>query len=193
MDKLDAANTWENIHCRAKIIESKLIIPETLPDYGDYSLKFYPSSGHIFGSVAIFCALGYYSAVKPLITYFKHYLIAMQINDDAHDLEEDLRRGHLSTVATLVIKDFKEKYPLKKEIDLNNDLKEIKQIFWFKTVKDAVEIAIYHTQKSREALKSITILEDCAPLEHYINIVENVAKNTLIEQKKSIDFLKNFK
>ncbi|HOI60208.1 MAG TPA: hypothetical protein PKU93_02670 [Candidatus Pacearchaeota archaeon] len=193
MDKLDAANTWENIHCRAKIIESKLIIPETLPDYGDYSLKFYPSSGHIFGSVAIFCALGYYSEVKPLITYFKHYLIAMQINDDAHDLEEDLGRGHLSTVAALVIKDFKEKYPLKKEIDLNNDLKEIKQIFWFKTVKDAAEIAIYHTQKSREALKSITILEDCAPLEHYINIVENVAKNTLIEQKKSIDFLKNFK
>lgn len=193
MDKLDTANTWENVHCRAKIIRSKLMIPENLPDYGNYELKFYPSSGHVLGSAALFCLLGYYDEIKPLITFFKHYLISMQINDDVHDLEEDLRRGHLSTAVTLVINDFKEKYPQKKEIDLNNDLEEIKQIFWFKTVKDASEIAIYHTTKSREALKSIAIIENYAPLEHYINIVENVAKNTLNEQKKSIDFLKTFK
>lgn len=193
MDKLDTANTWENIHCRAKIVGSKLIIPENLPDYGNYELKFYPSSGHILGSAALFCFLGHYNEVKPLITYFKHYLIAMQINDDVHDLEEDLKRGHLSTAITLVINDFREKYPQKKEIDLNNDLEEIKQIFWFKTVKKASEIAIYHTRKSREALRSITVIENYAPLEHYINIVENVAKNTLNEQEKSIDFLKTFK
>lgn len=193
MDKLDAANTWENMHCRAKVIDSKLIIPEKLPNYGNYDLKFYPSSGHILGSVALFCFLGYYNEVRPLIAYFKHYLIAMQINDDVHDLEEDLRRGHLSTVVTLTINDFKEKYPYKKEIDLNNDLKEIKEIFWFKTVRNASEIAIYHTKKSREALKSISVIKNYAPLGHYIDIVENVAKSTLNEQVKSIDFLKTFK
>lgn len=192
MDKLDAANTWETMHCRARIEKSKLIIPQKLPQYDNYELKFHPSSGHILSSVAMFYSLGYgenSKEVKNLISYFKNYLIAMQINDDVHDFEEDLKRGHLSTTIVMLLEDLE---PNQMQIDLINDLEKLKRMFWFKTVIKASEKAIYHTEKAREALKNIGIIENFAPLEHYIDITENVAKRTLEEQSKSVHFLNNF-
>ena len=140
----------------------------------------------------MFYSLGYdenSKEVKNLISYFKNYLIAMQINDDVHDFEEDLKRGHLSTAIVMLLEDLD---PNQMQIDLINDLEKLKRMFWFKTVIKASKKAIYHTEKAREALKNISIIENFAPLEHYIDITENVAKRALEEQNKSVDFLNNF-
>jgi len=196
MDKLDAANTWETVYCRAEANGSKIIIPENIPDYGNYEAAYEPASGHILGPVAMLYLLGCQknsSEIQNLISYFRNYLIAMQINDDAHDWEEDLRRGHLSTVAVMLLKDYQEKYPGKKEIDIDKELQELQKIFWFKTIIKASETAVWHTDRSREALKAMPILEDIAPLERLIIITENVAKKALDEQKKTKDFLEAYK
>jgi hypothetical protein len=196
MDGLDAANTWETIHCRAKIQGSKFIIPASLPDYGNYDLKYRPASGHILGPTAMLVHLGYglgSAETQNLLSYFKNYLIAMQLNDDTHDWQEDMQRGHLSPVVTMMVRDWQNKYPDKKEIDLEKDLEKLRQIFWFKTIVQACETAILHTEKSRQALKAMTILENPAPLARLIDITENVAKKALAEQKKSTDFLREFK
>jgi hypothetical protein len=192
MDNLDGANTWETIYCRAEISGSKLIIPNRFPDYGDYEFKFRPASGHILGSVAIMVQAGYgleSPEVKNFIAYFRHYLIAMQINDDSHDWEEDLRRGHISTVVAELLKDYQEKYPDKKEIDLQDDLLELKKIFWFKTIVKMARLTVGHTEESRRMLQTVAAFENIAPLERFINITESVAKLALDEQKKSLDFL----
>ncbi|KPJ55188.1 hypothetical protein AMJ47_01590 [Parcubacteria bacterium DG_72] len=196
MDKLDAANTWETVYCRTKVESGKLTIPENIPNYGNYDLKYQPASGHILGPVAMLYLLGYKEnspEMQNLISYFRNYLIAMQINDDAHDWEEDLRRGHLSTVVVMLLQDYLEKYPNKKEIDTDKELEELQKIFWFKTIVKACQTAIFHTDKSRKALKSITILEDITPLERFIIIAENVAKKALKEQETTTDFLKSYK
>ena len=196
MDKLDAANTWETIHCRTKVINSKFIIPEKLPDYKNYDFKFYPASGQILGPLAILIKLGFKlnsPEATNLTNYFKNYLIAMQINDDSHDWLEDMERGHLSTVVTIMIKDWQEKYPDKKEIDLKKDLKKLQEIFWFKTIKTAGELAVTYTTKSRIALNKLSFLENPAPLAYFIDIAENVAKKALNEQQKSLDFLEEWK
>jgi len=196
MDGLDAANTWETIHCRAKIQGSKFIIPASLPDYDDYDLKYRPASGHILGPTAMLVHLGYgldSAETQNLISYFKNYLIAMQLNDDTHDWQEDMQRGHLSPVVTMMVRDWQNKYPDKKEIDLEKDLEELRQIFWFKTIVQVCETAILRTEKSRQALRAMTILENPAPLAHFIDITENVARKALDEQKKSTDFLREFK
>lgn len=195
MDRLDTANTWETVHCRMNVVNAKFCIPKNLPDYGSYDFKYCPASGHVLGPVAMLYILGYKedsSETKKLISYFKNYLIAMQINDDSHDWEEDLRRGHLSTVVVLLLRDFQEQYPDKKEIDINKDLLDLKKVFWFKTVITASRIAILHTDKSRQALKSMKILEDIGPLERLIIITEKVAKKVLNEQKKTADFLEKY-
>jgi hypothetical protein len=195
MDNLDSANNWETLHCRAEVRGSKFIIPERLPDYGDYEFKFRPASGHIVGPVAILLQIGYKMdsvEVKNFISYFKNYLIAMQINDDSHDWEEDLRRGHLSTVVAELLKDYKEKHPNKKEIDLDAELLELKKIFWFTTISKMAQVAIKHTKRSRKALRSITAFEDTSPLERFVTITENVAKLALDEQEKTVDFLHSY-
>lgn len=195
MDKLDAANTWETIYCRTKVIDSKFIIPDKLPEYNNYDLKFYPASGQILGPVAMLVKAGFpleSKEVENLTNYFRNYLIAMQINDDAHDYIEDMERGHLSTVVVLLLKDWQEKYPGTKEIDLVADLEKIQKLFWFKTIKTAAELAVTYTNKSREALDKLYFLENPSPLAHFIDIAENVAKTALDEQQKSLDFLKEF-
>ena len=193
MDNLDGANFWETQACRTKVEGSIFHIPKVLPDYADYENKFRPASGHILGPVAMLVMLGYgidSPEVKNFIDYFRHYLIAMQINDDAHDWEEDMRRGHISTVVHLLLLDFERKEGI---IDLEKDLPELKKVFWFKTIKKAAEIAVSHTEKSRQALTGISIFENINPLERIINISESVAKKALQEQTDSVNFLESYK
>ncbi|EKE11249.1 MAG: hypothetical protein ACD_15C00113G0014 [uncultured bacterium] len=192
MDKLDAANTWETVHCRTKIEGSKFFIPKNIPDYGNYDLKFQPASGHILGPVALLVYLGYdlnSEEVQNLIAYFKNYLIAMQINDDAHDWEEDMRRGHLSTVVVMLLKDLAW---TKESVDLDKDIVELKKTFWFKTIGRASQAAVDYAEKSRAALDALMIIENKAPLERFITDTENIAKKALKEQKESVNFIENY-
>jgi hypothetical protein len=196
MDDLDIANTWENVFCRAKIENGKFIIPGKIPDYENYDRKYQPASGHILGPVAMLLQSGHKLScphVQNFISYFKNYLIAMQINDDAHDWQEDMERGHISTVVAMMLQDWQEKYPDKKEIDLKEDLEKLQQIFWFKTVATACNEAIKYSDQSRKALKSISIFENLAPLEKYCDMTKNVAWQALNKQKESLEFLNQIK
>lgn len=195
MDKLDAANTWEILHCRAKIEDSCFIIPTALPDYKDYEVKFYPAAGQILGPIAILVKLGFNlasSEINNLTQYFKNYLIAMQLNDDAHDWQEDLRRGHISTVTLELIKDWQEQHPGSKKINLKNDISELQEIFWFKTIKRISQLALEFSNKSESHLKQLDFLENKEFLFKFIKISRQVALAALEEQQKSCDFLKEF-
>lgn len=196
MDQLDNANNWETNYCRTKIIDNNFIIPQKLPEYGNYDLKFYPAAGQIIGPIAILLLNGYQInslEIKFLIDYFKNYLIAMQLNDDAHDWEEDLRRGHLSTAVVILLNNWRSLYPNKQKINLQNDLEKLKEIFWRETIKSVAETALKYTQKSRQALKKMTFLKQPEYLEQFINISENVARQALDERQKGIDLLNELK
>lgn len=196
MDKLDEANNWETNYCRLKVRNNQIIIPEKIIDYKNYEKKFYPAAGQIIGPIAVLNQEGYKinsPEIKLLIDYFKNYLIAMQINDDAHDWEEDLNRGHLSTVTVILIKDWLKINPTKKLIDLQKDLPTLKEIFWKKTIKKAANITLKHTKKSRFFLKKMIFLKEFKYLEHFINISENIAYQALRERKRGIDLLKELK
>lgn len=196
MDRLDAANAWETSSCRAAVGGTSFHIPENIPDYGDYSQKFWPAAGHILGPVAMLLFSGYgleSAETKNLVSYFRNYLIAMQINDDMHDWVEDMRRGHLSTAVAMLLKDWLEEHPGGKKIDLEADLKELQRLFWFKTMARMCGIAVEFSQKSKHALRAMTILENTAPLSRFADNNENAAKKALAERKKSLDFLDVFK
>ena len=195
MDKLDEANTWETLYCRTKVIGSKFIIPERLPNYEDYEYKFRPASGQILGPLLMLLKIGYKldsPETKNLIEYFKNYLIAMQINDDAHDWVEDMERGHLSTVVVLMIHDWLKVYPDTKEIDLVADLEKLQQIFWYQTMPRACQKAIDFTKKSRTALDSMHYIENPQSLRRFIDITENTAQSALTEYQNSLKFLAEF-
>ncbi|MEI6836029.1 MAG: hypothetical protein WCK59_04310 [Candidatus Falkowbacteria bacterium] len=196
MDQLDAANTWETKHCRAKVINSKFVLPEKLLDYQNYENKFRPASGQILGPLVMLLKLGLKlgsADLNYLTYYFKYYLIAMQINDDAHDWLEDLKRGHLSTVVVMLISDWQKAYPQSTQINLISDLEKLQKIFWFQTIKQASQTALLYTKKSRQALNKINCLEDKKPLAKFTDIAENVAQEALDKQKQSLDILEKIK
>ena len=195
MDELDAANTWETMECRTKVSDGIFFIPKKIPDYKNYDLKYQPASGQVLSPVALFCLMGENlesSEVKNLISYFKNYLIAMQINDDAHDWREDMKRGHLSTVVVMMLEDWLNKYPQSKKIDLKKDKSKLEKIYWFKTIKRVCKTALIYTEKSRKSLTKITLIENPTPLERLIKINEEVAQKALREQKNSLDLIKEF-
>jgi hypothetical protein len=195
MDKLDGSNAWEIENCRTKVEGNIFYIPANLPDFGDYENKYRPASGHILSSVAILTQFGKELKTEDwgnIVSYFKHYLIAMQLNDDAHDWEEDLQRGHLSTVVTLLLNDLKKSGWKKETIDLSTDLPEIKKTFWFVTMPQYVKKALSQTEASRKALRSISIIEDTEPLERIITTTENVARQAERESADSEALLKEY-
>lgn len=194
MDRLDAANTWETLYCRAQIKNGHLLIPEKLPDYSDYTLAFEPASAHILGCMIMLFKLGYdfkSREMNNLKKYFKNYLIAMQINDDAHDWEDDLSKGHLSTVVVMIINEYKKNHPEAKQIDLNQK-QELKEIYYNQVIDNMCSLVLDYTQKSRRSLSSLYFLENKYFLEKIINITENVARDTLQEKEKMGQFLKGF-
>ena len=106
MDMVDNATTWELNHCR---VGASVFTPEgvhalwhmPLPSFDDYEMLAQKSLGHALGPLAVLFASGYTETspeVGGVLRFFKHYLIARQLNDDMHDWEEDLGRGHLNAV-----------------------------------------------------------------------------------------------
>ncbi len=196
MDKLDQANTWETIYCRIKKKGNKIFIPEKFPNFKDYTIKYEPASAHILGPIAILKMMDYNEnsfEAKNLIKYFKNYLITKQFNDDLHDWQEDLQRGHLSTAVSELLKSFSKKYPNHKIIDMKKDLEKLQEIYWFDTLPRLCKISLIHSKRSRNALNKLDILEDKLYLEQFIDLPEKCIKDALKEQKKTIDFLKSYR
>ena len=196
MDALDAANTWEMHFCRMKREGTEVFLPEQLPLYGeDFDIKFYPAAGHVFGPVAMFLMCGQNMGspdVKNLIAYFKHYLIAMQLNDDAHDWKEDLERGHISTAVALLLHRWRDMHPERNVINLESDMPELEQLFWFHALGPICESVLSHTRRSRDALSSLSLVEDPTPLDRFIVSNERIAWQALKEQATSEEFLRAF-
>jgi hypothetical protein len=195
MDRLDAANAWEISSCRARVEQGVLHIPAKLPEYSDFSIKFHPAAGHVFGPVALFFGCGYglkSSEVIHLMEYFRHYLIAMQLNDDMHDWKEDLARGHISTAVSVLLSKWQDKYPEQARIDLVRDMPALERIFWFESLKPLCECALMHAAKSRAALERISCIENPIPLEKYIRRNETVVHEALSAHGISKDFLRIF-
>jgi hypothetical protein len=195
MDRLDSANTWETVHCRTKKQGNKIVVPEKFPNFKDYTIKYEPASAHILGPIVILKMIGFNensSQARNTIKYFKNYLITKQFNDDLHDWEEDLERGHLSTTTAEILKIFAKKYPHQKMIDLKKDKEKLQKIYWFEVLPKLCKISLKYSKSSRQALNKLDIFEEKSYLEQFIDLPEKHIKDALKEQKKSIDFLENY-
>lgn len=192
MDKLDAANAWEIAACRMRREGRVVRLPERMPEYGDYGIKFYPAGGHVMGPVAMLVASGRpvdSSAAADLVEYFKHYLVAMQLNDDTHDWKEDLERGHISTAVAELLRAWRARHPERDEIRLDEDMPELERLFWFEALDPLCAAILSHTEKARRALGRLSFLAHPAPLEAFIDRNEQSAYEAMRERERGDAFL----
>jgi hypothetical protein len=195
MDKLDSANEWETSFCRLNIIDNKLIYPTRIPDYGDYTVKYYPAAGHVMGPIALLLRSGYEVnsiEVTSFIEYCKHYLIAMQLNDDAHDWKEDLNRGHISTMVEALLIAWQKEYPDRNDIDLTTDMLALEQLYWYKTLIPICNLILKHTDLATKALNRISFEGDIEALQRLIARNEDLARQAILQQKQSLEFIDSF-
>ncbi|HBG60735.1 MAG TPA: hypothetical protein DDX37_02665, partial [Candidatus Omnitrophica bacterium] len=119
---------------------------------------------------------------KSVYEFFIYYLRAKQLNDDAHDWEEDYSADRYN----YVIEKNKKMFPE----DINSF--SAKKIFW-------EEIAPLELSKIRKyckcAISSIEKCEKIETLDFYYLLISPIAKSTgkaFLERKSAIDFINNF-
>lgn len=176
-DTIDSANSWEITHSRSK---------ESIPDYGDYSQLADKSLGHLLGPVAILFALGYSEKspeLKNLVSFFKHFIIARQLNDDAHDWEDDLKQGHINAVAAELFK--------KKKLTDSPD--ELQKEFWHRTILKTCNDITSHTRKARQNLAKLKIIKNKALFEILLRPIDAAAEKALTERHETLKFIKSYK
>jgi hypothetical protein len=194
MGRLDEANSWEVIHCRMKIVDGKVGVKDfTIPNYGNYERLASKSLGHGLGAIAVLFSLGYKwnsPEITYIVNFFEHYLIAKQLNDDAHDWEDDLRKGHINpVVAQLLKKIYRKKLQEEDDIAIMSMLPKLQEIFWQEIIDDVCKLIFDHTKKARIILKKCRIVVTPGYLEEILVVYENVAHKVLREKKLAVQFV----
>jgi len=194
MDKIDSANSWEIKNCRMKIKDDAIYIPDTLPKYKNYSKLAERSLGHTLGPLAILFFLGYKknsSETKQVFSFFKHYTIARQLNDDAHDWEEDLKKGHINSSGALILKNLKKRNITKiKKDDFTNKLQII---FWNEVIDIVCEKILFEVNEAEKILKKLKIIRDKKIFSKLLDSPKRAAKKAISEKKESLKFLNSYK
>ncbi|MEO7364048.1 MAG: hypothetical protein ABIV43_00880 [Candidatus Saccharimonadales bacterium] len=183
---VDAANTWEFTHTRATLLGSTFQISQ-LPDYRDYDQLAARSWGHILAASGVLCQQGYAvtsAEHRAIRQFFRHYLIARQLNDDAHDWEEDIRRGQLSAVVCLLLR-------RPRTVRLNRDLPRLRQRFWTTTLDEVVILIDNHVALARIALATCPFV-DRGSYESWLQQLETATHKAQTERNRTLEFINSY-
>lgn len=190
LDKLDGANAWEITHCRGVIKHGRLHI-DRLPDYGDYWQLAERSLGHtIAGLGVLYAAQSEKKTVQFLRQFFHHYLIARQLNDDAHDWQQDLSRAHVNAVGARILGKWQAAAgSLKQGIDLRKQAENLNLIMWEQVVQEVVQDVDTHIAKARQALGKFPPGSKVEFFDHLLIPLERSAHRALDERNDAIGFI----
>lgn len=179
LNTIDNANTWEVDHCR---IKNGACINTNFEQLANKSI------GHGMGPFTLLLLSGYTQEsreFKLLYTFFKQYLITKQLNDDAHDWEEDLKKGHLTPVLSLLLKKAEEKGIVKK-------IKNLRELFWREIIQEVCALIYDHAKKAKFSLRKLSVIIDPTMLELLLEKNVLSADKALEEQKEMNAFLQTY-
>lgn len=188
MDGIDQANEWERVNCYRVPIS-----PNDLPSYKNYAALAEKSLGHALGPLAVLFRLGYASDSSDgtaLLAFFRHYLIARQLNDDAHDWLSDLKRGFLNSVSVNVLAEWKKAHD--REFSLETEEKSLQTIFNESVILKAIDAIDSHCKKARTAVGKVKILAESDYLIALVASLEKASALARRERDLAIEFLKSY-
>jgi hypothetical protein len=193
LDQIDGANAWEVTHCRGYSKRGRLYINE-LPNYGRLDQLADRSLGHIIAGIGVLHAAGQDVVARyevALVDFFRHYLIARQLNDDAHDWEEDLLRGHINSTATLILERWLkvDGHSLAKGIDLKRSADTLRLIMWEDVIEDVCGLIDDHIQAARHALNQPNSSLDMSRLLQLLEPLERATQETRTARKQALEFI----
>jgi len=195
MDRVDDANAWEQNHCRIPA-GGQGTLPKNLPLFNAYERLADRSIGHAMGPLAELLFLGYdpgSEECRGVELMFHHYLIARQLHDDAHDWIDDLLRGRMTSIGTLVARRFRKQCP---ERATNASITEIipalKKIFWEEVIDETVDVIRSHIVAARHSRERSHLFHNAPFLEIELKTLETGAARAVKDRDEALLFLKYY-
>lgn len=174
MDQVEQANFWEAANCRNR---------KELPNWqNNYHRLADRSFGHALSPLTLLISQGYLESsleFQNVSNFFQHYLIAKQLNDDAHDWEEDLENGHITPIVSLILSQ-------------KNQKTTFAQIFWQQTLDQVCKMIFKHCKEAKICLDQTDILLSTEYLKQLITNLEKSAKLALKERDQALQFLNTY-
>ena len=190
MNIVDGANIWERHHCRLSN-DGK----GRLPVFGDYDNLANRSIGHAMGPLAELLIAGYGTDSKEfqnILAMFRHYLIARQLHDDAHDWANDLSRGRVNSVGTLVIKNFQGGHRRHARATITDALPLMREFFWEEVIDVVAQLIDRHIAAARHAREISNLISNTNFMEAPLAALEGGAKNAVSERDDALLFLAHY-
>jgi hypothetical protein len=192
-DKIDGANAWELANCRWACQGGQVLANQLLPDYGDLSKLAERSLGHSLTPLAVLLARGFQpdsQAHQQVQQALAHYLIARQLNDDAHDWQDDIRAGQITYVVGTILSGLNLE-PGKHALD--KLLPKMQQQFWHHSLPLVCEEMRRQANLSRQAMLRSSILEPTNVISSLLDAIDKSIDDTLAKQTQARGFLKHYK
>lgn len=193
MNEIDAANTWEVMNARFDV-KKKYELPFALPDFGNYLTLAQRSFGHALGPLCVFFVAGHSMKSKEfqaLTKFFQNYLVAKQLNDDAHDWKIDLSNGRHTPITVMLIKNFQKKYPNKviKHLEI---VEELNKSFWKSDILRVVQLIEVVLKEARETFLVLEKGIDVQQLSNFLLPIEQSLKQVRTQHKQTTEFLSSY-
>jgi hypothetical protein len=188
LNGIDAVTLWERLHCSLEKQDDSFIIPTIFPDYGVHECLAEKSLGHALGPILLCLLQGFADQAVYVEHFFREYLIARQLNDDAHDWLIDLHNGFLNSVSGPVVQLWREQNT-DQYLNVVREEKTLQQYFWEEQVDTVSDSILEHVTNARLILKNITVLEEVSFLEALLILPEQSARMAIVERDKTKRFL----
>lgn len=191
-DAIDGANAWEQAGCRFEHRSGRLVVSR-LPDYADMSKLAERSLGHALPPMAVLAAKGLDldgASCVHVMTALRHYLIARQLNDDAHDWPDDLRSGHMTPVVSLILSELKARPGTYDPAKL---AAEARHQFWHHTLAKVCRLAKRHILMSRRSFSASRLIRPGSDMAALLDGLEASVDEALAMRGQAENFLKHYK
>lgn len=173
--QVDAANAWEVLHARN---------PESLPEYGMYAKLAQRSWGHVIAPTGVLLAAGFAlesPEVQQLHDFFRHYSIAKQFCDDAHDWLDDLRNNRITPVVALLLKDCPERDDVSRQL-----------YFWEETIDRVNTIIREHLDRAQKVLHACHFLAVKIDFQQWLDGLEAACLQAEQDRQAARQFIQTF-
>ncbi len=212
MDAMDSANAWERAHTHFP--DRRFLDAGTsLPDFDRHAVLADKSLPHCLGPVALVIAehtgrsteREIDADVEATLGFFRHYIIARQLNDDAHDWLSDLERGFVNSSATRILKHIRSEGEAAQKTfafaerpgslhgPFSTETTEfLQKTFWNEIMPSIAEDIYAAIDAARNALVKIGIISDLSYLESLLAPLQAGADTALSERKRMTAFLAEY-
>lgn len=188
MNEMESACAWESDKCHMHIQEGMVTIPDTLPDFAGYEQLAQKSLGHVLAPATALLLLDKNADVPTLISALRHFLIARQLHDDAHDWQEDLFSGKYTSATTLLLSSYTGQH-----MQVNSLTAEMRMDYWQRVIPQLTHLIIEHADAASNELSRLSLPYGEYVIQTIINPLKEGAVQARVTSGDTIAFLEAYR